>query len=159
MSEKTGRIRTTRARSLLLLGGCGFVIGWFSVPVFEAIQTAAPTIGWQSVFALAFLAAVLLGTAWSTWRALHRLQRYIEPNRAVNLLVLAKASALVGALVAGAYLGFGAQFLDSLDIELPRERAIRSGLAAVASLLMMVGGLLLERALRIPGEPEEKSDA
>ena len=159
MSEKTGRIRTTRARSLLLLGGCGLVIGWFSVPVFEAIQTTPPTIGWQSVFALAFLAAVLLGTAWSTWRALHRLQRYIEPNRAVNLLVLAKASALVGALVAGAYLGFGAQFLDSLDIELPRQRAIRSGLAAVASLLMMVGGLLLERALKIPGEPEEKSDA
>jgi hypothetical protein len=110
------------------------------------------------VLALAFLAAVLLGTAWSTWRALHRLQRYIEPHRAVNLLVLAKASALVGALVAGAYLGFGAQFLDSLDIMLPRERAIRSGLAALASLVMMVGGLLLERALKVPGEPEEKSD-
>jgi hypothetical protein len=158
VSEETGRIRPTRVRTLLLLAGCGVVIGWFSVPIFETIQTSAPTIGWQSVLALAFLAAVLLGTAWSTWRALHRLQRYIEPHRAVNLLVLAKASALVGALVAGAYLGFGAQFLDSLDIMLPRERVIRSGLAAVASLVMMVGGLLLERALKIPGEPEEKTD-
>jgi hypothetical protein len=157
VSEQTGRIQPTRARTLLLLGGCGVVIGWFSVPVFESIQTSAPTVGWQSVLALAFLAAVLLGTAWSTWRALHRLRRYIEPHRAVNLLVIAKASALVGALVAGGYLGFGAQFLDSLDIMLPRQRVIRSGLAVLASLVMMVGGLLLERALKVPGEPEENS--
>jgi hypothetical protein len=69
--------------------------------------------------------------------------------------MLAKACALMGALVAGGYLAFGVQFLDQMNIELPRERVIRSFSAAVAAVIVMVSGLLLERACRIPRDPEE----
>jgi hypothetical protein len=42
-----------------------------------------------------------------------------------------------------------------MDIVLPRERAIRSFVAAGAGVLVVVCGLLLERACRIPRDPDE----
>jgi sulfite exporter TauE/SafE len=88
--------------------------------------------------------------AYSTYRTVHRERRRIDAQRAVNLLLIAKASALTGALVAGGYVGFGLQFIDQLDVALPRERVIRSASAAVAGILIVVAGLLLERACRVP---------
>jgi hypothetical protein len=74
----------------------------------------------------------------------------MDPRRAVNLLLLAKAAALAGAVFAGGYLGFALHFIDNMDVDLPRERVIRSASAAVASIVVMISGLLLERACRVP---------
>ncbi len=49
----------------------------------------------------------------------------LEPHQAVNRLVLARACALVGALVAGGYLGYALSWLG-VDAELARQRAWRS---------------------------------
>ena len=46
---------------------------------------------------------------WRTWREVHVRRERLEPHRAVNRLVLARACALVGALVAGGYLGYADQ--------------------------------------------------
>jgi hypothetical protein len=80
----------------------------------------------------------------------------IEPHQAVNRLLLAKASALVGALMAGAYAGFGARFLDDLSAPLPQERVLRAGLFVASAVLVVVAALLLERACRVPGGPDEE---
>ena len=79
----------------------------------------------------------------------------MEPRRAVAFLVLGKASALAGALVAGGYLGFALNFLTRLDAASPRDRVIRSAVAVVAGIALMVGGLLLERACKVPGSDDE----
>jgi len=148
-------IGPTRFRVLAVAFAVGAVLGYTIVPVSERLNATAPMIQWDAVVVLAAIAAMLLALAYTTYRTVHRERRLIEPHRALNYLMLAKACALMGALVAGGYLAFGVQFLDQMDIELPRERVIRSFSAAAAAIVVMVSGLLLERACRIPRDPEE----
>jgi hypothetical protein len=156
---------SVRPTPVALLAGAvvvGAVPGWFGGIWLERAEGAVPTVPWTSVGVLAFAAAALAATAWSTWRTIHKQRRWIEPRQAVNRLLLAKASALAGALMAGAYVGFGALFLDDLSAPLPQERVVRSALVAGAAVLVVVAALLLERACRVPKQPgdddEEEGD-
>ena len=158
MSDQPGRIRTTSPGLLVATVVVGFALGWFAVPALEASRGVVPSVPWTAVVVLAFLAAVLFGLAWLTYRTIHRRRERMEPQRAVNLLVLGKASALMGALVAGGYVGFGAHFVDSLDIALPQQRVVRSALAAACAAAVCIGGLLLERACRVPKSPDDEDD-
>lgn len=145
-----GTVGPTRISVLAVLFTVGAVLGWALVPIAERLSNVAPRVQWTSVAALVAIAVILAVLAYSTYRTMHREGRLIEARRAVNLLLLAKASALAGALVAGGYVGFALQFVDELDVALPRERVIRSVSAAVAAVLIVVAGLLLERACRVP---------
>ena len=158
MSDQPGRIRTTAPSQLAVCAAIGAALGWFAVPLLDRLRGVVPSVPWSAVLALAFIAAVLGGTAWITFRAIHRRRERIDPQRAVNLLVLAKASALAGAVVAGGYLGFAAHYVDNLDIALPRERVTRSVLAAAGAVLVCIGGLLLELALRVPKGPDDDDE-
>jgi hypothetical protein len=153
-----GRVRPTTPGLLVGTAVVGLVLGWFGGGLLERGQGIAPTVPWTSVFVLLFAAAVLGSAAWNTWRTIHRQRRWIEPHRAVNLLVLAKASSLVGSLVAGVYAGFGALFLDDLTAPLPQERVVRSAAVAFAAVLVVVAALLLERACRVPKSPDAEEE-
>jgi hypothetical protein len=91
-------------------------------------------------------------TAWQTWRTVHVRRDRLEPHRAVNRLVLGRASALVGALVAGGYAGYAVSWIGSAA-ELADQRMLRSALAAACGVLMVVAGLFLERACRVRKRP------
>jgi hypothetical protein len=153
-----GSVRPSSARLLLAAVVAGAVIGWFGGALLERTTAVVPTVPWSSVFVLVFAAAVLGSLAWSTWRTVHRQRRWIDPHRAVSYLLLAKASSLVGALVAGGYLAFGARFLDDLAAPLPQERVVRAGLVALAAAAVVTTALLLERACRVPGGPDEEDE-
>jgi hypothetical protein len=132
----------------------GLVIGWFGGALLERTTAVVPNVPWTSVLVLVFAAAVLGWLAWTTYRTVHRRRRWIDPHHAVYYLVLAKASSVVGALMAGTYVAFGARFLDDLAAPLPQERVLRAGLVAGAAVLVVVTALLLERACRVPKTPE-----
>ena len=127
----------------------GLVLGWLVRPVSLRVSGTAPTVSWLPVLALAFVAAVVGSVAWSTYRLIHRRHERLEPHKAVNRLVLAKACALTGALVAGGYFGYALSWLGLTDAALARERVLHSVLAGVAASLLVVGSLLLERACRV----------
>ncbi len=154
-SPEQGTVRPTRIRTLIALFLVGGVLGYAFARISIAVNGTAPQIQWGSVVVLLAAAAIVLVLANSTYRTLHRDRRRIDVHRAVRFLLLAKASALVGAIVAGGYLGFALEFVDQLDIRLPQERVVRSVSAAVAAVLLVVGGLLLERACRVPKDKEE----
>jgi Protein of unknown function (DUF3180) len=145
-----GTVGPTSWRLLLVLFAVGAVLGYGIVAVSVRTSGFAPRVQWSAVFGLLGLVILVGGLAYSTYRTVHRDRRPIESRRAVNLLLGAKASALAGAVTAGGYIGFAVPFLNQLDIALPRERVIRSVCAAVAALLLLVAGLLLERACRVP---------
>lgn len=163
MTTPAGRLQPTRLRVLFGVAGAGLVVGWFGVPYLRQADIGVPTVPWTPVLVLLFAAAVLGGTAWQTWSVIHRQRRRMEPHRAVNFLVLAKASVLVGALVAGVYAGYGLHYIDDLAFEAPAQRVLRSGVAVLAGALIVVAGLLLEKACMVPGagaeEEEEPDDA
>lgn len=136
----------------------GLLIGWFGVPLLRRTAGSVPSVPWTSVGTL-MVAAVILGiTAWQTWSRLQRHRRWMDPHWAVNLLVLAKASVVVGALVAGGYAGYALHYVDDLGYDAPAQRALRSGLAVIAGILIVAAGLWLERACKVP-EDESDDDA
>ena len=144
-----GRLRPTSGASLAIAAVIGLIAGWALRPVSVRLDGTAPVVTWAQALVLVFVALVLAYIAWHTWQTIHVHRRRLEGNRSVNRLVLARASALVGALAAGGYAGYAITWLGDAS-ELADERLVRSTVAAVGGLLMMLASLALERACRVP---------
>lgn len=125
----------------------GLVLGWLLHPAAERLGRTAPVVTWAQPLALLLVAAILGYTAWSTRRTLRLRPDLLLPHQAVNRLVLARACALVGALVAGGYTGYALSWVGS-EAELADQRILRSAVAAVGGGLIVAGALFLERACR-----------
>lgn len=147
-SPEPGRVRTTPPGVLVGWGLVGLIGGWALRPLSESFQETAPIVTWAPVGVLFFVAAILGTTAWLTWRAVHVRRERLQPHQAVNRLVLAKACALVGALVSGGYFGYAVSWIG-LDTELAGQRLFRSLVAGVAGLLIVIAAGALERACRV----------
>src|SRR3954467_13971060 len=84
----------------------GLVAGWLFHLMTDQGTGLPPQVPWTQALALFLVAAILLGTALSTRRTIAQHPARLSPHQAVNRLVLARACAYVGALVAGFYLGY-----------------------------------------------------
>lgn len=150
--EPEGHVHPTRPGPLIGFALVGLVAGWALRPLSIAWNGTAPTVGWLPVGALGMVALIVGWVAWVTYRALHVRHERLEPQHAVNRLVLAKACALAGAMVAGGYFGYAFSWLGHTDAELARLRVTQAVLAGLAGVLIVAGSLLLERACRVSGE-------
>jgi Protein of unknown function (DUF3180) len=149
-----GRIRPTSGGVLAAWGIVGLVGGWLLHQLAERGSGSAPIVTWAQPAALVLVAAILGATAYLTWRAVHVHHQRLEPHQAVNRLVLARACALVGALVAGGYLGYALSWVG-VDAELASQRAWRSVIAGGAGIAIVITGTLLERACRVRSDQDE----
>ncbi len=149
-----GHLRPTTPGVLAPWAAAGLVGGWLLRTVSERVQGTAPVVTWLQPLALLFVAAVLGAVAWLTWRTVQDGRGYLAPQRAVNRFVLGRACALVGALVAGGYLGYAVSWLG-VDTDLAQQRVWRSVLAGVAGVAVVATALLLERACRVRSDHEE----
>ncbi len=131
----------------------GLVGGWLFHPVSDRFGNP-PVVPWLQPLTLLFVAAVLGTTAYLTHRALHVRRERIEPHRAVNRLVLARACVLVGGLVAGGYFGYALSWLG-VPAELADQRILRSVVAGLAGVGIVAGALFLERACRVSSDDPE----
>lgn len=152
--QPSGHVGSTGPGILVGFAVSGLVLGWLLRPVSIRMGGTAPTVGWTPVLALLLVAVILGAVAWVTYRDLHRRGIRLEPHKAVNRLVLAKASALVGALVAGGYFGYALSWWGVSQAALAQQRLVQSLVAGVAGVLIVAGSLLLERACRVRGDGE-----
>ena len=144
-------------RAITLAGIAGVVSGWSAHRVWDhAYASPAPLVSWLQPVSLAVIGGVLLLLAGITRRQLKE-RHLLDPQKAVNRLVLGRAGALVGALVTGGYLGYAISWLNYSGDPLASHRVWLSLAAAAAGLLVVLGGLLLERACRI--DPPEADRA
>jgi hypothetical protein len=132
----------------------GLVAGWLLDPVASTVRDTPLVISWVQPGALALVGLMVAITAWHTWQRVRVRREPMEPHQAVNRLVFGRAAALVGALVAGGYLGYAVSWLGSAS-EQSDTVLLRSGLAALAAASVLAGGLWLERACRAPQPPRE----
>lgn len=146
--EPRGSIRSTGPGPLVVFGGVGLVVGWAIRPVSLRMGTTEPQVTWLSIAIVFFLAAVVGGAAYHTWRARRDGVR-LEPHRAVNRLVLGKTCALVGAGLAGGYFGFVLGHLGVADSDRTTTQMWHAGLAGFGGLLIVAAALLLEQACRV----------
>jgi len=147
-------LRPTSAGLLTAWAVIGLVGGWLVHVIADRADSTPPVVTWAQPLALLLVAAILGATAYVTWRAVHVHQVRLDPQQAVNRLVLARACALVGSLMAGGYLGYALSWLGT-DTDLADQRLWRSLFAAAAGVAIVVTALLLERACRV--RPDEDS--
>jgi ABC-type Fe3+-siderophore transport system permease subunit len=136
----------------------GAVGGWLVVVVSNALDMTPPLVPWTAPIGLILITALVGFLAYTTHQRIQVRRERVEPERAVAFLVLGKASALAGAVVAGGYLAFALNFVNRLDAEAPRERVIRSLVTVVVGVALTVAGLLLERSCKVPGTDDEDDD-
>ncbi|MFW6869608.1 DUF3180 domain-containing protein [Nocardioides sp. CPCC 206347] len=150
----SGNLRPTALISLLGWALVGLVGGWAVHPLCERLGVVPPLVTAPQPLALLLLAAILGYVAWATHRAVQVRRERLEAHKAVNRLVLARASALVGALVGGGYLGYAISWIGD-PAELADDRLVRSLIATGCAVAAMVAALLLERACRVREDDPE----
>jgi hypothetical protein len=144
-----GRVHLTGPGPLVLLGVVGLFVGW-SIR-WQSIRADAATQGvsWLAAATAFFVAAVIGGLAYLTWRTVHREHRRLSPQQGVGRLVLGKATARLAAFGVGTYLGsaisnIGASGEDS------GSSIVRALVAMIGAGAALTAALLLERACRVP---------
>ena len=152
------QVTSTPRRALVVAALFGGLAGWLLAVTTEALNAVAPSIPWSAPIGLFVVGALVGAIARSTHQQIQVRRERMEPQRAVAFLVLGKASALGGALVAGGYLGYALSFVGRFAAEGPRERVVRSLVAVVAGVGLGIAGLLLERACRVPFDEDAERE-
>ena len=149
-----GRLSTTGPGLVAGWALAGLVAGRALRPLLTAADRTAPQVGWVQAAVLYLVAAILGSAAWATHRVVQVRRARLRPHEAVNRLVLAKACALAGSVVAGGYLGYALSWVGA-SAELSGERVLWSLVAAGGAVLTVTGSLLLERACRVSDDDAE----
>ena len=153
-----GSVQLTPPRALAVAALLGGLCGWLVVVATNAFDVSAPQVPWTTPVGLVLISALVGVLAYSTHQRLQVRRMRMLPERAVAFLVLGKASALAGAVVAGGYLTYALLFVSRFDAEAPRERVLRSAVTVVAGVALSIAGLLLERACKVPGADDTDDD-
>ena len=94
-------MRRRRSAAITAWAVVGLVGGWLPHPIAVRLTGSGPLVTWAQPLALVLVAAILALRRTSPGARSTRHERLLEPQQAVNRLVLALACALVGALLAG----------------------------------------------------------
>ena len=148
--EPRGTLRPTSARALTTCVVLGLVGGWGLHPLMSRLTGSPPLVSWAQALALVMVAAIMVFLAWQTWQTVQVRGERLEVHQAVNRLVLARACALCGALVAAGYLGYAISWLGDASAYADRW-ILRSLVAAAGAAVVTLASLALERACRTDG--------
>lgn len=147
----------TRLRSLVAFFVGVAAITWGALRIAESRGSVLPQLPWAAPASIAALGIAVLLSAVALRRRLAGApgSKPPHPIAVSRLAVLGKTSSHVGAVLGGMYGGYLLLLVDELHIGGRRDRAVVALVAVLASLLLVVGGLVLERACRLPPSEEE----
>lgn len=150
-------MRPTRAWSLLLTGVLATAVTWALLTV---IYSKLPPLTWTGIPALLLAAAV---EAWTGRDLRARINgnpgsKPVAPLFVARMVVLAKASSQVGALLAGVSVGFIGYLSDKIDAATPRSDLITASISFGSCLILIAAALFLEYCCRVPGDPHGDRD-
>jgi hypothetical protein len=153
-------MRPTEWRTLASAVVAAAVLGWFFARMLEARRGEVALPPWSAAVVLAAAGVALIYTARRTRARLARAAGTtpLPPLVAARLAALGLAGSRAGALVGGAYLGYTAFVVGDLSNHFRREVVWRGAACVAAAAVVVVGSLLLERALRLPdSEPTDEA--
>jgi Protein of unknown function (DUF3180) len=151
-------VKPTRARSLLLTGVLAAAVWWALLTV---IYSKLPPLTWTGIPALLLAAAV---EAWTGRDVRARIMgnnpgtKPLAPMFVARMVVLAKASSQVGALLAGVSVGFIGYLSGMLDAATPRSDLITASISFGSCLILIAAALFLEYCCRVPRDPNGDRD-
>lgn len=150
-------MRPSRVGLLLaLLTGVAAVV-WGVLRVVESRGGTSPQLTWTAPVAIVLLTVCVLVATVALRRRLRGDLDRPPPNPlgVARMAVLGKASAHVGPIVGGFYLGYLVLLLPDLDISGRRDRAFISAVALLAAVGLSAAGLWLEHTCRVRGGGED----
>ncbi|XTZ13811.1 DUF3180 domain-containing protein [Micromonospora echinospora] len=150
------RMGPTRPASLLVAGLAAAALAWLLI---SFLYGSLPDLPWLPVVTLAGLAVLEAYAAVNTRGRIERRpgRDPVNPLLVARFVVLAKASALAGAIFAGFYAGLaGWLFVESTRAATEDRPAALGGL--VASLALVAAALWLERSCRVPKRPDDERE-
>lgn len=150
-------VAPVRRSTLISAAVLGALVGWSLAVLSARFGWVAPQVPVLVPVGLLLLAALLGVLARRTHQQVQVRHEPIDSRRAVLLLASAQSAALGGAALVGGYLAYLIHFLPDRAAPAALERVVNSGLAAVFGAALVVSGLLLERACRVPpGDDDEE---
>lgn len=173
MSESQGprpRLRPTSISNLALITLIAGVVAWWGT---EYNYGDLPPLPWGPLFTVSGVAVLEAIAAWFTWRRLPRRPAKgeaepravaagepMDPLMVARLAVLAKASSVLGAIIAGVFAGMVTWLWPQRDrISAASDDVPVAALGICAGLLLIGAALWLEFACRIPPEdPQDSAD-
>ena len=155
--ERRPRLEPTRPATLIVAALVTTALAWLGISTFWGDM---PTLPWLPPLTLLGLALVEAFAAQSTKNRIDRKDGAgpIEPLIIARFAVLAKASALAGALFGGLYLGMSTWLLIQRSVLVRANDDVPQALLGVgASIALVAAALVLERACRVPPPPDEEA--
>ena len=148
----------TRPLHLVLLAVLGGGLAWFLQTALAVSGNAIIIPPFTLAVALVLIAVIIVVMALPVRRVSRGLAKArVDPFYATRVVLIAKASSLSGALLAGAGVGIAA-FLLSRTV-LPGVGSITMALAsAVGAILLLVAGLIAEHWCFIPPDDDQSPD-
>ena len=143
-------MQRTSSSTLVVWAVIGTVLAVVVDVVLESQGFSLPGLPWFAVIGMLVLAAILLVLGWpiKKWNDGDRTKE-IDPIQAARVAVMAKASALTGAGLAGWYLGnAGYYFVSAPGIR--NDLAAGMLIAMIAAAALMIVGLIVEGFCEIP---------
>lgn len=148
----------TKVGTLLGIGLAAVPAGWILGLVADAVSGALPAVPWGVIPVLVAMAVIgFVGArVVRAWIAERRYDRAVDALLVARLLALAKAVAVFGVVVTGAYVGLGLLTLDRLTGTVARDRALLAASIAVGGVLVTIAAVRLERACEVPPPPDDE---
>ncbi|MEO6512274.1 MAG: DUF3180 domain-containing protein [Nocardioides sp.] len=148
--EPRGTLRPTSAGALTAYAVVGLVGGWAIHPVMIRLTDRPPLVSWTQALAVVLVAVIMGFLAWHTWQTVQVGRQRLELHQAMNRLVLARACALGGTLIAAGYLGYASSWVGD-DSKFADRWVLRALVAAAGGVGVTLASLALERACRTDG--------
>ena len=140
----------TRWQTLALLAVATALVVALLLRVLASRGFAPPPVPLLVAAVLLVIAGVVLSMGWAVRQYQRGKRPTLDPDRAARTAILAKASAITGALLTGWYGGQILVVAGDLDIASQRERAVAAAVAAVCSLILAAVGLVVEWFCSVP---------
>lgn len=150
-------MRPTRARTLVLTAVLATAVMW---ALLTAVYSSLPPLTWTGIPALLLAAGV---EAWTGRDLRARITgrpgtKPAPPLFVARIVVVAKASSQVAALLAGVSLGFMLYVSGMLDEPTPRSDMITASVSFGSCLILAAAALFLEYCCRVPKGPGQDRD-
>lgn len=146
-----------RRRSLAAIALVSLVLSWSGLRVWARFDASGPPLTWTPVLVMVVVSGAVLAAGWPVrqWTRGRR-ERPLNPLLAARTLVLARACAYTGALLIGWYGAQALSILPELDLPSRGDRLLVAGASVLASGLLLVAGLVVERYCRIPPDDDDR---
>jgi hypothetical protein len=149
------RLEPTRPATLAVAALAAMALSWIGI---SAFWNELPTLPWLLPLTLVGLAVYEAAEALATKNRIDRKRGAgpVRPLIVARFAVLAKASALVGAMFGGLYLGVTAWLLTQRGVLAQVADNLPQALLGTAgSILLVAAALWLERSCRVPPPPRD----